>query len=354
MDFDPKKNYYEILGISESATVDEAKKAFKKLAVKHHPDRWWDKAKFQEINEAFQTLGDEKKKAQYDAYRSGWFWWFGGGQWWFDFWWFGGGQWWFDFWGVDLGDIFGNMFGWWGFWWQSRTDSFSGEDIKVWIEISFEESYLWVTKKVAYTRKVKMSGIDEKECSTCNGKGRVSRTVQTPFGMMQSQTACPDCGGIGRQYTKWWKTISSPFEDKKETIEVKIPDWINDGVYIKFAAKGHQWLNGQDGDLYIRISVKPSTLYERKGDNLYIKVPVTIFDLVLGSEKQISHPEGKLKIKIPKATQVGDMVKISGKGFGKSGFFGKKWDLYLMPKVEIPKKLSKEEEKLWKELAKLK
>jgi len=352
MDFDPKKNYYEILGIPETATAEEAKKAFKKLAVKHHPDRWWDKAKFQEINEAFQTLWDEKKKSQYDDYRSGWFWWFGGGQWWFDFGWFGGGQWWFDFGWVDIWDIFGNMFGWW-FGWQTRTESFSWEDIKVAIEINFEEWFLWVTKKVAYTRKVKMSWIDEKQCNTCKGKWRVSRTVQTPFGMMQSQSACPDCGGIWHQYTKDWKITKSPFESKKETIEVKIPDWINDWVYIKFAGKWNQWLNWYDWDLYIKINIQSSNLYERKWDNLYIKVPVTIFDLVLGGEKQITHPEGKLKIKIPKATQIWDMVKISGKGFGRSWLFGKKWDLYLIPKVEIPKKLSKEEEKLWKELASL-
>lgn len=349
MDFDPKKNYYETLEIPETATSEEAKKAFKKLAVKHHPDRWWDKAKFQEINEAYQTLWDEKKKAQYDAYRSWGFWW---GQWWFDFWGVWWGQWWFDFWGVDLGDIFGNMFGGW-FGGQSRTQSFSGEDIKVALEISFDEGFLWVTKKVAYNRKVKMSDINETQCPTCKWQGRVSRVVQTPFGAMQSQAACPDCGGIWQQYTKDWKIVSSPFENKKETIEVKIPEWINDGVYIKFAGKGHWWLNWYDGDLYIKIIVKSSSLYERKGDNLYVRIPVSIFDLVLWAEKQINHPEWKIKLKIPKATQVGDMVKITWKWFKKSSIFGKKWDLYLIPKVEIPKKLTKEQEKLWKWLSEL-
>jgi molecular chaperone DnaJ len=348
MDFDPKKNYYDILGISETATAEEAKKAFKKLAVKHHPDRWWDKAKFQEINEAFQVLWDEKKKTQYDAYRKGWFWWFWGDGSGFDFWGFWWGQGWFD---VDLWDIFWSVFWWWFGGQQAGPQSFSGEDIKVAIEISFEEAYLGVSKKVSYTRKIKMSDIDEKQCAVCHGKGRVSRAVQTPFGMMQSQTVCPECSGIGRQYTKNASPIKSPFENHKEIVEVKIPEGINDGVYIKFAGKWHQGLNGYDGDLYIKISITPSHLYERKWDNLYIKVPVTIFDLVLWWEKHISHPEGKLKVKIPKATQVGDMVKISGKWFGKSWIFWKKGDLFLIPKVEIPKKLTKEEEKLWKELA---
>lgn len=134
---------------------------------------------------------------------------------------------------------------------------------------------------------------------------------------MQSQGACPDCGGLGKTYTKDGKAITSPFEKRKDTIEVKIPEGINDGVYIKFAGKGNESLDGHDGDLYIKISITPSSIYERKGDNLYIKVPVSIFDLVLGGEHEISHPEGKLKVKIPKATQVGDMVKIASKGFGK-------------------------------------
>lgn len=349
MDFDPKKNYYEILGVWEDANQDEIKKAFRKAAVKHHPDRGWDKAKFQEMNEAYQTLGDEKKRSQYDAYRKGGFWGFDGGQWGYDF---GGfwGQWWFwGFDGVDLGDIFGSMFGG-GFGWGQTQRNFSGEDIQIGITITFEESFLWTTKKVSYSRDSKIEWIDEHTCKNCHGKGKVARNMQTPFGMMQTQTVCPECSGVWRTYSKWGKDISSPFERQKEIVEVKIPEGINDGVYIKFAGKGNQWLNGQDGDLYIKIGITPSSMYERQGDNLYVKTNVTLFDLVLGWEVQISHPEGKLKIKIPKATQIWDMIKITGKWFGKTWIFGKKWDLYVIPKVEIPKKLSKDEEKLWSQL----
>ena len=347
MDFDPKKNYYDILGVSEDATQDDLKKAFRKAAVKHHPDRGWDKAKFQEMNEAYQVLGDDKKRSQYDAYRKwGFSGWFGGSQWWYDF----GGQGgfgWFD--GVDLGDIFGSMFGgWFGGQWSQR--SFSGEDIQIGITITFEEWYLWTTKKVSYSKESKIAGVVDTTCPHCHGRGKVARNMQTPFGMMQTQTACPECDGIGKTYTKDGRPISSPFEMVKGVVEVNIPEGINDGVYIKFAWKWNQWLNGQDGDLYIQISIKSSPLYQRNGDNLYIKVPVTLFDLVLWGEVQIQHPEWKIKVKIPKATQIGDMVKIAGKGFGKSGIFGKKWDLFINPKVEIPKKLSKEEEKLWNQL----
>lgn len=167
---------------------------------------------------------------------------------------------------------------------------------------------------------------------------------------MQTQWVCPECSGIGRTYSKDGKTIESPFESQKEIVDVKIPEGINDGVYIKFAGKGNQGLNWEDWDLYIKIGIKPSPIYERNGDHIYIKTPVTLFDLVLGGEIEINHPEWKIKVKIPKATQIGDMVKIAGKWFGKSGIFAKKGDLYIIPKVEIPKKLSKDEEKLWSQL----
>jgi len=122
---------------------------------------------------------------------------------------------------------------------ESRAN-FGGEDIQIAISISFEESFLGVSKKVAYSRNVKIANIQDKTCSTCHGKGRVTKRVQTPFGIMQSQGACPDCGGLGKTYTKDGRSIDNPFEKQKNTIEVKIPEAINDGVYIKFAGKGNE------------------------------------------------------------------------------------------------------------------
>lgn len=349
MDFDIKKNYYEILGISEDASPEEIKKAFKKAAVKHHPDRWGDKKKFQEMNEAYQVIGDEKKKSQYDAYRkngfdpSG-FGGFGGG-------WGFGGQGNFDFWDFDIGDIMGGIFGGGFGWWSRRKSVQGGEDIQVAIDISFEESYLWVSKKIAYTRLKKVTGAEEKTCETCKGQGRVIQQVSTPFGVMQSQGACPKCGGSGKIFTKDGKVLENGgLEKAKETLEVKIPAAIKAGAYIKFASKGDESSAHHTGDLYIQINVISSKLYERRADNLYTKAKVSIYDMVLGGELTIDHPEGKLKIKVPKGTQVGDMIKISGKWFGSGGVFSRKGDLYVIPQVDIPKKLSKEEEKLWKEL----
>jgi len=354
MDFDIKKNYYDILWVSEDASTEDIKKAFKKAAIKHHPDKGGDKKKFQEMNEAYQVIGDEKKKSQYDTYRKGGFdpsgFWGFGGQGGF------GGQWWnFDFWDFDIGDLMGGIFGG-GFGWWSRKKSVQwGEDIQVAIDISFEESYTGVTKKIAYSRLKKIANVIEKTCETCKWHGRVTQQVQTPFGVMQSQWACPTCGGIGKIYTKDGKVLDNGWLEKtKETLEIKIPAAIKSGAYIKYS---HQWDESSwhhIGDFYIQINVVHSKLYERKADNLYVKANISIYDMVLWWEILVDHPEGKLKIKVPKGTQVDDMIKISDKWFGNGWVFGRKWDLYILPQVDIPKKLSKEQEKFWNELKKTK
>lgn len=348
MDFDVKKDYYDILGVKEDSSAEEIKKAFKKAAVKHHPDRGGDKKKFQEVNEAYQVIGDEKKKSQYDAYRKGGFWWFDGA----NFGGFGGGgQWGFDFGDFDIGDLMGGIFGGGFGWWSRRKSAQGGEDIQVAIDISFEECYTGVTKKIAYSRMKKVDGAEEKKCETCNGRGSVVQQIQTPFGVMQSQWACRTCGGSGKIYMKDGKPLANGWLEKmKETLDVKIPAAIRPGAYIKFAGNGNESSAHQVGDLYIQINVVNSRLYERKGDNLYTKANISLFDMVLWWEITVDHPEGKLKIKVPKGTQVGDMIKISNKGFGSGGFLSKRGDLYVIPQVEIPKKLSKDQEKLWNEL----
>jgi molecular chaperone DnaJ len=250
-----------------------------------------------------------------------------------------------------MGGIFGGGFGWW-----SRKKSVQwGEDIQVAIDISFEESYTGVTKKIAYSRLKKIANVIEKTCETCKWHGRVTQQVQTPFGVMQSQWACPTCGGIGKIYTKDGKVLDNGWLEKtKETLEIKIPAAIKSGAYIKYS---HQWDESSwhhIGDFYIQINVVHSKLYERKADNLYVKANISIYDMVLWWEILVDHPEGKLKIKVPKGTQVDDMIKISDKWFGNGWVFGRKWDLYILPQVDIPKKLSKEQEKFWNELKKTK
>lgn len=359
MDFDPKKNYYELLWVSESATTDEIKKAFKKAAIKHHPDKqWWDQKKFQEVNEAHQVLSDEKKRQQYDYYRKNWVdpSAFGGFGWWADFWWFGG--WGFDF---DIWDLLGWMFGgggWFdGFWWSSRGKwNRNGEDIKIAVEISFEDSFLWVNKKVSYNKFSKVSGVEERTCSVCSGRGKVTKQMSTPFWVVQTQAACDHCGWAGKQYFKNGKEIWNFWLEKdKETVEVKVPGGIKDGTFIKFTGKWNAWIwTWHDGDLFIRIDVASSNIYERKWDNIYVKANVSIFDLVLWWEISVDHPEWKMKVKVPKWTQIHDMIKIASKWFWEKWLFAKKWDMYIIPKLDIPKKLSKEEEKLRSQLKKMK
>ena len=351
MDFDPKKNYYEVLWVEESATTEDIKKAFRKLAIKHHPDRWWSKEKFQEINEAYGVLSDDKKRQQYDAFRKWWFWWFWGGTWGFDFGNFGW-FWWFGNWesvDFDIWDLLGWFF-WWWFWGWSKVKKW--EDLKKIIEITFEESFLWCEKKISYSRLKKIEWATEEICSVCNWKWKVRQQVQTAFGVMQSSTACNECKGIGKIFKKNGKILSNGWlEEVKETIDIKIPAGIKEDAYIKYSGKWDAWIGeAPDGDLYLKIRIITNNKYRREWDDLYVKADVSIFDLVLWWEVDVSHPEWKLTVKIPKWTQVGDRIRISGKWFWEKWVFKNKWDLIVETNIAIPKKLSKEEENLWKQL----
>ena len=353
MDFDPKKNYYEILWVWEDASQDEIKKAFRKWAVKHHPDRWGSKEKFQEINEAYQVLSDEKKKQQYDLYRKwGFSWGFWGWQGWFDFWGFGGGWASFDFWG--FGDLLWGMF-WGDFWWAWRKRKpTQWEALEKHITITFDEAYLWTRKKIAYTRKVKISWVSEEKCSHCNWTGRVSQQAQTPFWVFQTQSACPNCSWTWVIYKKDWKVLTNWWlQDKKETLDLEIPAGIKSWSYLKYTGKWDEWIwNIPAGDLYIKINIEESNKYSRKQDDLYTTAEVSLFDVVLWWEVDVQHPEWKIKVKIPKWTQIGQKIRVWWKWFGEKWLFNKRWDMIVELKISIPKRLTKEQEKLWKELQK--
>lgn len=308
-DFDPKKNYYEILWVPETATDDEIKKAFRKLAMKYHPDKGGDQEKFKEINEANQVLWDKQKKQQYDAVRK---WWFGGFGGWNDFGWFWG-FWWFQDWGTfqfwwwDVGDLFGDLlWGIFGGWWFSNRPR-KWADIEIQLNISFEQAYDGITKDISYKKIV---DIDPK--------------------------------------TRAWK-------EETDTINVQVPWGIQSWQYIKFSGKWNGGMNGWPAwDVYVKIYVKPSTQYVRQDDDIVVYADVAVVDLVLGTEVSVPHPTGKIAVKIPKWTQVSDTIKVSGKGFAKmsrSGIFGsKQGDLLVKLHVSVPKRLTKEQEKLWKEL----
>lgn len=313
-DFDPQKNYYDILWVSETATEEEIKKAFRKQAMQHHPDKWWDQEKFKTINDAYQVIWDPQKKQQYDSVRKWWYWWGFGGQGWFGwFWWQQGGFGWFgdgtsfQFGWWDINDIFGDLiwgiFGWG--WYNNRPRKW--DDIELQLNISFEQAYTWLEREITYTKVV---DIDMK---------------------------------------------TRHLKEEQDTAKLEVPAGIQSWQYLKFTEKWNVWRNGWPAwDLYIKIYIKPSAQYERDWDNIIVTADVSIVDLVLGTEVSVAHPEWKIEVKIPKWTQVTDIVKVSGKWFPKLGkwwvFGSKHGDLLVRLRVSVPKKLSKEQEKLWKGL----
>lgn len=349
LDFDPKKNYYDILGLAEEATEDEIKKAYRKLAMQYHPDRnKGDKAaeeKFKEVNEANEVLSNTQKRQQYDAFRKGWFGagWFGG---------FQGGQ--VDFGNFgDLGDLLGGFFGGGFSGGARRSGPQQGDDLLLQLTISFEDAYHGIEKEISYNRYVLAEGVTSETCPTCHGRGVVTQQARTVFGVMQTQAACPECGGAGKQFFKAGKQVANGgLEQQSQTVNVKVPAGIRSETKIRYAGMGNEGLFGWPaGDLYVRVLVKHSEKRKREGDNLLVDADITLFDAVLWGEMTVSHPDGAIEVKIPKGLQVGEQIRVSGKWFGeKSTRGGRKGDLIVIPKIKIPKKLSKEQEKLRKQL----
>ena len=198
----------------------------------------------------------------------------------------------------------------------------------------------------------KVEWATEEVCSNCNGKWKVRQQVQTAFGTMQTSSACNVCKWIGKIYKKGWKELwNGGLEEVKETIDIKIPAWIKEDSFIKYSWKWDAGIwDAPDGDLYLKIRIIPNKKYRREWDDLYVKANVTIFDLVLWWEVEVPHPEWKLKVKIPKGTQVWDRVRIGWRWFGEKWLFKSKGDMIVETEVSIPKKLSKDEENLWKKL----
>lgn len=301
-DFDPQKDYYKMLGVSESATEDEIKKAFRKAAMKHHPDKWGDQEEFKKINEANMVIGDPQKRQQYDAVRNGGggFWGFGGG-------WFGGfqggGFQWADVqfeWFGDLGDII-EQFMWGGFGGASKRPR-RGQDIQLSLTITFSDAYHGLTKPINYAKHEY------------------------------------DVNGQPTRVTK--------------KLDVNIPAGIQHGQYIKYTQMGDGWRNwGPDGDLLVQIAIQSNSHRTRKWDDIYTTIEVPVHDLVLWAEHSVPHPDGDVTVKIPKYTQPSDILRVKGKWFGKKGgVFNNSGDLMVRLTIKTPKKLSKEEAKLWEKI----
>ncbi len=360
------KDYYKILGVEKNATQDEIKKAFRKKAHKYHPDKaGGDEEKFKEVNEAYQVLGDEKKRAQYDQFGSA----FENAQAHGGFNGFDGFR---DFSGAagginidmdDLGDIFsgfGDMFGFGSSRQNSRTKARRGNDLEVEVKLSFMEAVFGTEKEISVKKLVKCShckgngaepGTKIETCATCNGTGRVRRAQRTILGTIQTETVCPDCGGEGKTYTQKCSVChGSGVVEDIVNLKVKIPAGIDDGQSIRIAGKGGAGIHGApDGDLYVRVRVAPDPRFERDKFDIKSEVYITFTQAVLGDKIEIETLDGKLKLKIPAGTDSGTVFRLRGRGVPKLN--GRtRGDHYVTVKIKTPKHLNRKQKQLLKEL----
>lgn len=344
------KDYYEILGVSKSATQDDLKKAYRKLARKYHPDlNPSDKSaeqKFKEINEAYSVLGDEKKRTEYDQfgkspYETGGQWHEGAKP---DF-----SQ---GFGGFE--DIFSDFFGS-----GARNSVFHqrGEDMFMAIELSLEEAFTGVTRSINLTREVpcnscKGTGAETYQtCDKCKGTGRIQSSSRGFFKMAQS---CPACGGTGRKITSICKACrGSGIRIQTDTIKVKIPAGADTGSIVKLKGMGGAGTGGgAAGDLRIEVTVRPHNLFTRKENDLYINVPITFGEAALGAKIEVPTIDGSTMMTIPSGTQGGQKFKLSGKGFP-STKTGARGNQYVVANIAVPKEINAKTKDAIKEMESL-
>ncbi len=356
-----KRDYYEVLGVSKSASEDEIKKAYRKLARQYHPDLHPDDAecaeKFKEVNEAYEVLSDSSKKARYDQfghagvdpnYQGGGY---GGG--------FAGNPF------GDMGDIFDTIFGS-GFGGFSSSGSTSrsanaprkGQDISVNINIDFMEACKGAKKDVKYQHiencpdcngTGSSNGVTE-TCSECNGTGSVRVTQRTAFGNISTVKPCSKCNGKGKVITNPCNCCKGTGRIRKTvTHTINIPAGIADGQTIRDIGEGSAGVNGgRNGDLLVTVSVKNSSIFQRKGFDITCEVPITFAQAVFGAELSVPTIDGNVTYSIPEGTQTGTRFRLKGKGVQKLNQ-SERGDQYVIVNVEVPKNLSKKQQELLKE-----
>ena len=345
-----KRDYYEVLGIAKTASEDEIKSAYRKLAKKYHPDlnpgNKEAEEKFKEVGEAYEILSDAQKRARYDQfghagvdpnYGAG-----AGG--------FGGG-----FGGVDLGDLFGDLgdiFGMGGGRRRANPNApRKGSDIRVSLALSFMEAAHGCTKTVSVNRQDVCTecggsgaakGTSPDTCPDCRGTGYVTVQQRTPFGVMQSSQPCTRCGGKGRIIkSPCSKCHGSGKTGSTKRVEVKVPAGIDDDQSLCLQGLGDAGINGgPNGDLYVIVTVRPDAMFERDRFDVHVTVPITYSQAVLGAEVEVPTIDGKVKSDVPEGTQSGTVFRLRGKGIQYIRGRGR-GDQYVHVVVEIPKKLTK-------------
>ncbi|SFE48175.1 molecular chaperone DnaJ [Peptostreptococcaceae bacterium pGA-8] len=357
-----KRDYYEVLGLSKGASDADIKKAFRKMAMKYHPDKNPGDKKaeeaFKEVNEAYTILSDPDKKSKYDKFGhagvdpnagfggAGGFGGFGGA----------GG---FD----DIFDIFGNMFGGGGFGGGARRNGpMKGRDIQKAVTVSFEEAAFGTKRAISLDKYVKCStcdgqgnepGTEKKTCPNCNGTGQVHTVQRTPFGQFQSSGPCPECNGTGVKIETPCHTCGGAGKVRKNVkINIEIPAGVDNDTVIPIRGQGEPGTNGgPNGDLYVVISVKPHKLFKRNRDDLYLEIPITFDQAALGDEITVPTMEEKVSYKVPAGTQPGTTFRLRGKGMPNVRS-GRKGDLYVKVNLEVPRTLNDEQRKAIAEMGK--
>ena len=350
-----KKDYYEVLGVSKTASQDEIKSAFRKLAKKYHPDVSKEEnaaEKFKEAQEAYAVLSDENKRKQYDQFGHSAFTNSQGG--------FSG----FD--GFDFGsmeDIFGDLFKGFGFGGgyssrggRSRTQD--GSDLLYRMSISFEEAVNGSKRDIKVECEDEcdnchgQGGFNSKTCPECKGSGTVTRQQNTMFGSFLSRTTCSHCNGTGTSFERLCTDChGSGRVTKEKTLTVTIPKGVDTGNRLRIAGKGESGTNGGNpGDLYIEFTVKEDNFYQRDGNDIYAVVPITITDAVLGCKKMVPTIYGNVELSIPEGTKNNSRLRLKGKGID-SDINNKKGDMYVIVNVVIPSKLNRKQKDLFKQLA---
>lgn len=348
-----KQDFYEILGLSKSATQAEIKKGYRKMAIKYHPDKNPDdktaEENFKKAAEAYEVLSDENKKARYDQYGhqafegpQG-----GGG--------FGGA-------GMNMDDIFsqfgdifggGGGFGGFGGGGRQRQARVKGSNMRIRVKLTLEEIATGVEKKVKVRRKVKAEGVTYKSCTTCNGSGQQMRVTNTILGRMQTATTCTTCSGAGEIISS--KPNGSDAQGlitREETVSINIPEGVTEGVQLKVGGKGNEAPGDSSiaGDLLVLIEEIPHETLKREGTNIHYDLYVNFSEAVLGTNKEVETVTGKVKIKIEAGTQSGKILRLKGKGLPSIERYGT-GDFLIHINVWTPQELNKEQKQFFDKMS---
>ena len=356
-----KRDYYEVLGVSKTATDKEIKSAFRRLAKQYHPDVNKEadaEEKFKEIQEAYAVLSDENRRKQYDqfghaAFQGG----SGSSQG------FGG----FDFSDFDFSDIFSDLFGGSGFGFNFGGSGFTsggsrkvrGRDKIINMNLTFDEAVFGCSKDIKIDLMDScddcngLGGHGEEVCSECNGRGTIEQQQRSLLGTYITRTTCSKCGGTGKTYKTTCSTCRGRGSVRKtKEITVKVPAGVATGNQLRLSGKGEAGSNGgPNGDLYIEFNVKQHPIYQRDEDDIYLSLPLNIVEATLGCKKEVPTLYGNINLVIPAGSQSGDKHRLRGKGV-ESVNTKRKGDMYIILDVNIPEKLSREQKKIFDQLKK--